>query len=742
MATQGVNKRKPDSFNNEEMPVKRSRVTMACDQCRSNREKCDGVQPICFTCNASERDCTYTWNPKKRGIQPGYIRCLELTLTWLFQNTDSEALLNRKLSREGASSVLLGRDTKDSNRLHKSWRKSRFCKDLDKLLAGEEIHNHRLDDSRPPESDDEDTDAESTALNFHHQHPAVQPHEEASLTIRRNYAENASPNIASIVIPREPVGVPSPYYSRSNPRQEETSVGAYPTVLPSNRWRLFDLYFAYTNCWFPVSEKHDVMKLAYSYPEHGLLLSSSKLPNSGDHAELWSILALASIQESQLNSTDPHHDVNMDENAMHYTPVQLYDISRTLIPHELEASELGHVKALLILALFNLSQSAPQAAWMVVGHATRIIMGLERIESSRNLRFRHVFAGCFLLDTLVSMQLERRPYLQAFDIKRIGRISEDGLEEWQPWTGCRGIETRHNSRTPVLSLSTFNNLVEITGIMGFTEYSDNSVPSVQEVIGRMELWKASLPPTFDYVRTESVATPLTLPALLLQLTHHCASLVLFSSTSWIHRILELLDRSQNVLGLAALPPILHCLLKVVQRNNAFKTLDRSIEARFQKMQSEFLKAWTTASHFGTQGIVSLHSKRSSTLLDDLLPDMSSSTSAHHPARATHFQNALSIQNFATPRFENAFNPTLLHHRNSTASRDIENFFDELASLDGAERVENQPQFMQNLGFAPDANMADLLSAEYGQLTALNPVYMPENGSHVNHLDPSTFYDRR
>lgn len=72
-------------------------------------------------------------------------------------------------------------------------------------------------------------------------------------------------------------------------------------TLPRNRWRLFDIYFAYTHCWFPICEKHDVLKLSYSYPEHGLLLSAS-MTSSGDHAELWSILALASLQDTSCES--------------------------------------------------------------------------------------------------------------------------------------------------------------------------------------------------------------------------------------------------------------------------------------------------------------------------------------------------------------------------------------------------------------------------------------------------------
>jgi hypothetical protein len=456
------------------------------------------------------------------------------------------------------------------------------------------------------------------------------------------------------------------------------------------------------------------------------------------------------------------------ENATHHSPFQLYNIARSLIPLEREAFELGHVKALLVLALFDMSQSAPETAWMVVGHATRIIVGLERNKSSQSLRFKHVFAGCFLLDTLISMQLRRRPYLQTLDVDQVGRVNEDGLEEWQPWAGCLDSEARNTSRTPVFSLSTFNNLVQIAGILGSMD-SNNSTSSIQEVIGRTEMWKASLPPTFDYIRNERVATPSTPPALLLQLIYHCSSLVLFTSQSWIHQILDILEHFRNILGLAAMPPVLHCLLEIVQSSQRFESSDEGLQGRFRRIQSEFTQAWIYNPHTEEQAPIGSRSKRSfgsantqipktpesiqipynppyipinnsnthiqrgtsSGLLDNLLPDMN--------VNPMTFQNALSVQDFDTPHLEHAFNPPLLHHRSSNASRDIENFFDELASLDGAERVENQPRFMQNLGFAPDANMADLLSAEFGQFSSLNSVYIPPNED-ANHMDPSAFYD--
>lgn len=140
MPAQSQQKRR-SATQDPDKPAKRTRVSRACDQCRVAREKCDGGQPTCSTCLTSKRGCTYTTNPKKRGIQPGYIRVLELALASLFQhNPETEKYLNDRLSKEGLSSLLLSRDSKESNKLHKQWRKTRFNRDVDTLPSGE---NHQ-----------------------------------------------------------------------------------------------------------------------------------------------------------------------------------------------------------------------------------------------------------------------------------------------------------------------------------------------------------------------------------------------------------------------------------------------------------------------------------------------------------------------------------------------------------------------------------------------------------------------
>ncbi|KAK4979625.1 hypothetical protein LTR28_003632 [Elasticomyces elasticus] len=80
-------------------------------------------------------------NPKKRGIQPGYIRTLELTLAWVFSNVNRcEDILKADLALEGgrARSIILGKSVEAAEE-HKRWSKSTVCKQIDRLLSGADV---------------------------------------------------------------------------------------------------------------------------------------------------------------------------------------------------------------------------------------------------------------------------------------------------------------------------------------------------------------------------------------------------------------------------------------------------------------------------------------------------------------------------------------------------------------------------------------------------------------------------
>ncbi|KAH7380104.1 hypothetical protein BKA66DRAFT_571181 [Pyrenochaeta sp. MPI-SDFR-AT-0127] len=717
MPTQSQAKRRPTT-QSADKPAKRTRVSRACDQCRIAREKCDGLQPICSTCSASKRNCAYTANPKKRGIQPGYIRTLELALAWLFQlNPENETSLNDKLAQDGVSSLFLSRDSKDSNKLHKRWRKARFCLDIDKLLSGGEPSRQDQPETLSPESDDEDSDIE-----------------EVFTAVTDQAKARPSQKVQKKLI------LASQHPARDNPA----------ICIPTDSWRLFDMYFTYIQCWLPLCEKHDILKLSYTYPPHGLSLSANQA-DSGTHAELWSVLAVGSLYgQSSVGSTAQSKALSIESD-------QLYETARSLVPNELGSFDLGHIKALLNLAVYNMTQVLPEAAWLLVGCAARILEVMDQSKLINSPRRNHAFSGCFLLDSMLALQLGRRPYFRRHDLELLGEINEDGLEEWQPWNGQSGASLREQPKAPILALSTFNNLLDLVDILVDNERSFPTTTSDQNPAMRLESWRALLPSKLDYIHSDIFSTPFTPPAILLQMTYYCTALASMPSNVWIRRILELLEQCQKQIGLTKLPPTLHCLMTIISKHNAHLSSDEVTWTRLQTLQTGISAAWSARSRDRNQAYdtPAIQPRLLDTSIQVPTPDslqfpFPAPLPIEHQVR-THNKRAVSSQidslvpNPAPTMISDLpFDPLLMapspahsDPRHPEITSELESFFDELASLDSGTRMDNQPQFMQNLGFAPDANMADLFS-EYIPLQS-SAFLTQEDNVPVN-FDQYNFYD--
>lgn len=117
----------------------------------------------------------------------------------------------------------------------------------------------------------------------------------------------------------------------------------------------------------------------------------------------------------------------------------------------------------------------------------------------------------------------------------------------------------------------------------------------------------------------------------------------------------------------------------------------------------------------------------------------------NPASVSHqqqnfgFSNAPALREFNNSQLDSALGPTIVDYTSSATSRDVTNFFDELAYLDSAERAQNQPQFMQNLGFAPDASIADLLMSDYDQLNQIVSPYVQQRSNNPP-MDQTQYFD--
>lgn len=701
MSSQGPAKRR--AAQAADKPIKRTRVSRACDQCRIAREKCNGTQPICSTCSTSKRICTYTADVKKRGIQPGYIRALELALAYLFQfDPGNETLVNNMLAQGGTSSLLLSRDSKESNKLHKRWRKARFYIDVDKLLSGGEPTRHDQPEASSPDSGEENSDTK----------------EPSSL---------AGVNTLDLGGRQDQHTLPQSSNQWTSLAVQQPAVLGARMTLPLDSWRLIEVYFTYTQSWLPICSREDILKLSYSYPTEGLAISP-RLPNSGFHAELWSVLAVATIHDTIGSSHVPQQDRSSR------TPTQLYATARSLIPEETGSFDLGHVKAMLNLAIFDVGRSSIEAAWLLVGYASRILEVMDQSLLVINPRHKHVFHGCFLLDSMLAIYLEQRPYFRLDKVRLYGRIDEDGLDEWQPWNGQSRVHSGNQLRAPTLALSTLNAISEIIALW------DDSEEPMQDKAQRLETWESSLPPKLASICASNPTGHLTPPTVLLQLTYYCIFFGFTSSQSWLLQSLNLLEQAQDQIGWRKLPPILRCLLEFINRRSAALSLSREVQNRLQRLHVAINNTWP---NLGTQWETSGTAVQLATPLSNVQPihqsvfgdDIHAALSPFSPtlpdtkSRKTPTRHVGSLQNA----------PMTLHLDSSYQEipNDLESFFDDLACLDTANDLGNQPQFMQNLGFAPDANMADLFS-EY--IPMQSTTFLSQQNSDAVNLDHYGFYE--
>ncbi|KAF2165828.1 hypothetical protein M409DRAFT_24115 [Zasmidium cellare ATCC 36951] len=413
--------------------AKRVRVSRACDQCRAGREKCDGAQPTCQTCEIQNRSCTYHEQPKKRGIQPNYIRTLELTLAWLLQTYPGcEVKLSQLLPNpnEEVHQLIAFKEANASDALHAVWRNGIVCRQIDQLLSGAtiEIPQQTDDDSGAAQLNDSAYGGNGTDFGEvnvpYHSPPQSAPSDGHAALL----------DVQGSGLPFSP-----PQGSFSQPQSSVARL-----QLPTKAWSMLEDYFTFTQTWLPITEKHDILKLMYSYPAPGLPRNEAV---SSDHAELWSIMTWAAARM---------------EGEARMEASRCRDIARSLIPKEANIT-LGHVKTLLILGLVDLLNATLLPAWLTIGSAVRLMAHLTSQENTGSSligdRVKHTYLAAFVLESTIASQTGALAHLKPEDITSVGPVEEDGLDEWSPWQDP--ANESGSQKSPARSISTFNELVRM-----------------------------------------------------------------------------------------------------------------------------------------------------------------------------------------------------------------------------------------------------------------------------------------
>ncbi|KAG0646699.1 Quinic acid utilization activator [Hyphodiscus hymeniophilus] len=487
----------------------RKRVSQACDRCRSRKDKCDGKRPACTTCTTNGRDCSYDANVKKRGLPEGYVRGLEKLWGLAIRDVGDveDDVLLVIAGETGTDSLTTWNDEVNSDNLVEIWRKSQISRELERLLSNIEplTDNGKRKrgeaDSQPGKKIGLSTGAPSAKSES--QKPSSNNWPSRKLNVRGPDAAQDSPNFSAVVSEseksagREYESILSPYANIAS--TNSATITEVPD-LPSEAWHLLDVYFSYTHSWLPILEKHDLLRTSYQYSQ-----SRNNIPmfghGSGDHAALWAAIAYAKFQHRTINNI-PHAQGPVAE--MVWTAERMYSHARSLIPNEEGIFELGHVQALLILALTNMGINQLTRAWFLIGQAVRAAtsLGLGRpsddiMKAFSKSRAKHVFLGCFVLDTIISARLEHRPHLRAQDVDLVGLIEEDGLEEWDPWKDCLAVRRGSvGSRGPAAVLSTFNKLVQVLQILNEATCITDNCKRLQHSTGLLEklhIWSSAQP---------------------------------------------------------------------------------------------------------------------------------------------------------------------------------------------------------------------------------------------------------
>lgn len=588
--------------------IKRSRVSRACDQCRSSREKCDGTQPTCHTCQGQNRACSYNEQPKKRGIQPNYIRTLELTLAWLLQNfPEAEARLSRglPLDDDNARRLIGGADPSATEALWSAWRDGVVNRQLEQMLSGTTIEIS--ESSLHPEARSEQrVDHEFSAANLVTANlPPQSNGQDAHETSRQHFVQRREPEDRLL-------------------------------KLPENAWMLLEYYFAFTHSWLPMTEKHSIFKLIYSYPPGGV---ERKHVTVAEHAELWAIMALAATQVLDEDSSSERDNIR--------------EVAEKLIPIGNSSYQVPHIRAMILLALDDVQKGHMLAAWLRTGTIVRLLTLFKLLENlgSTEKFCKHVHLVAFILESALAVHLKAPGHFRVNYIEAIGSVSEDGLEEYEPWIDPLAASQRERSiRAPARSFSTLNTLVRMC------MEASNALEGAEAVLSGSATTAGSV--VFALLQNASLKQNRAQPFALLA---------------------QYRDKLSEVLGPAEdLPDT----IKGVQQ------------------------AWTSPTGSGTQ--------------EPRIDDMQAAQQDHAFMSIPNESNNLAIG--SSPELANAGPSTQAFSQpteygsimdaevNSTGATDI---FDELEFAMLERKDSNtRPQFMENLGFAADLDLAEFFGADY------------------------------
>lgn len=591
-----------------------------CSQCRRKKERCDGKQPVCGSCESQDRECSYVQRLKKRGLTTGYVRGLEILLGLIFHSVEGcehsivailkgESTIPSPGSREEHTASTV-------NVLVDGWRNSPSWKELERILSM--VESGEDDEFTARDLHDRLDEALKKSLSM----------KDREETLPSTVLPEASPADSQVRLidhgsTSDSIGHPSVQWNDgiSTKRTGAIETRSSDTPGPSNLlqdWpELLEVYFANTNSWIPIVLKADAFRAAYILSTESDSSNVSGLP-LGDQACLYSMLAYARYtQYITIGNVSFQQDLQG-----HFA--NLFARASQLISTYEGRREVGHIQAMLVFTLLHYAQGNLGLAWSLVGRAVyhAVELGLFRsatAQSPLDDRQKRVMLSCFVLETLLSARLHRRPYMRASDVQSGGLLDADGIEEWEPWRPTRLSPSSINSNPPRPShqpariLSTFNLLVHTSTIMndnlqGYVNDTGTDIPEkhldifrllqsenrLDNLVAQSEAYEAS-PQSVNLMLATVACVPYLIPTGTdAEYRNFCPSTVNCDARRILASVLEGIKQK----GATVLSPLSDVYLNIIESRNENVASPFSYEAlgsikSVQEIRVRYNGAWST-----------------------------------------------------------------------------------------------------------------------------------------------------
>ncbi|CRG87876.1 hypothetical protein PISL3812_04897 [Talaromyces islandicus] len=270
--------------------------------------------------------------------------------------------------------------------------------------------------------------------------------------------------------------------------------------IPNDAWLLLDTHNRYTNSWFPIVPKTEVVRIISLYQDD----STCTLP---EMALMWAVFALSSNVHYRATSASELH-----------LSRSYYNRALSLISFDNVMEYANFVPALVLLAMLDMSENKWETASMLVGNAVRA--GLMTRQDDTPLRPpRHTLfiLSTFVMDTLVASRMRFVPHLRSKDVRPLLEFNTQGPEEWEQWPG---------EQQPLRSLSIFKEYVKLLMILNDCIYESHlsSRGFTPKVSSDLETWLFGLPKHCNFGSTtaslssEQQAPPIPPPVANLGVT--------------------------------------------------------------------------------------------------------------------------------------------------------------------------------------------------------------------------------